>query len=112
VRVRLWLGIILLMLQPSLSLADIQIKALFEDSAYLQVDGQQKLLREGQSFAGVKLLSVNPERALVEWRGEQQELTLSLRISANYTQNEATEVTLHRNQHLKYLTTCKSTVGR
>lgn len=100
-----WLGVLLLSLQMSVAAADIQVNALFERSAYLQVDGQQKLLREGQSFAGVKLLSANPERAIIEWNGEQQELTLSSRISANYKQNDAKEVTLRRNQQLKYLTT-------
>ncbi len=104
-RARRWLGPVLLTLQVGFSVADIQVNALFEGSAYLLVDGQQKLLREGQTFRGVKLLSANPDRALIEWQGKQQELTLSSRISASYTQNDAKEVTLHRDKHLKYITT-------
>lgn len=100
-----WPGGLLLVLLASIASADIQVKALFERSAYLQIDGQQKLLREGQSFGSVKLLSATPERAIIEWNGERQELTLSARISANYKQSEAKEVILHRNKQLKYLTT-------
>ena len=100
-------GLVMLLLASLAGLAgaDVQVKALFKGSAYLEVDGQQKLLKEGQSFGGVTLLSSNTERAIVEFNGERQELTLSSRISANYRQNEAKEVTLRRNNQLKYLTT-------
>lgn len=98
-------GLLVLWALAGFATADVQVKALFQGSAYVQVSGQQKLLREGQSFGGVTLLSANPDRAIVEFNGERQELTLSSRISANYRQNEAKEVTLHRNTQLKYITT-------
>lgn len=85
-------------------LADVQVNALFEGSAYLTVNGQQKLLRQGQSFQGVTLLQANTEKALVEIDGQQQWLDLSSRINASYRANTAREVVLHRDSQLKYMT--------
>ncbi len=100
-----WLAALLAGLWTGLASADIQVQALFEGSAYLKIDGQQKLLREGQSFNNLTLISANPRRALVDWNGERQELTLSSRISAKFKQNQSKEVTLHRSKDLKYVTT-------
>nr|WP_281388645.1 retropepsin-like aspartic protease [Litorivivens lipolytica] len=84
--------------------ADVQVNALFEGSAYLTVNGQQKLLRKGQSFEGITLLDANPSRALVEIDGQQQELTLTSRINASYRANDTLEVVLRRDSQLKYMT--------
>lgn len=84
--------------------ADVQVNALFEGSAYLVVEGQQKLLREGQTFLGVTLLEASPERALIERHGERHELGLSSRINASYRANTTREVIIQRDKHLKYMT--------
>ena len=97
-----WLALLCLLAQSVL--ADVQVNALFEGSAYLTVNGKQKLLRQGQSFQGVKLLQANPDEALVEIDGQQQWLDLSSRINANYRANTAREVVLHRDSQLKYMT--------
>ncbi len=94
----------LLCLLAQSALADVQVNALFEGSAYLTVNGQQKLLRQGQSFQGVTLLQANTERALVEIGGQQQWLDLSSRINASYRANTTREVVLHRDSQLKYMT--------
>lgn len=83
--------------------ADVQVNALFEGSAYLVVEGQQKLLREGQTFLGVTLLEASPERALIERHGERHELGLSSRINASYRANTTREVIIQRDKHLKYM---------
>lgn len=82
----------------------LQVEGLFEGAAYLNVAGQSRLLRVGQSFAGVKLLAADPRRALVEVNGKQLELTLSERIGAHYRDDGVREVKLQRNRELKYLT--------
>ncbi|WP_372778303.1 TIGR02281 family clan AA aspartic protease [Litorivivens sp.] len=94
----------LLCLLAQSALADVQVNALFEGSAYLTVNGQQKLLRQGQSFQGVTLLQANTEKALLEIDGQQQWLDLSSRINASYRANTAREVVLHRDSELKYMT--------
>lgn len=94
----------LLCLLAQSALADVQVNALFEGSAYLTVNGQQKLLRQGQSFQGVTLLQANTEKALVEIDGQQHWLDLSSRINASYRANTAREVVLHRDSQLKYMT--------
>ena len=43
-----WLAALFIGMLASSAFADIQVQALFEGSAYLKIDGQQKLLREGQ----------------------------------------------------------------
>lgn len=95
---------LLLSLLASLASADVQVNALFEGSAYLLVDGQQKLLRKGETFRGVTLLDANPERALIEHEGVRHELNLSSRINANYRENTTREVVIHRDNQLKYMT--------
>lgn len=84
--------------------ADVQVNALFEGSAYVVVDGQQKLLREGQSLGSLRLIDANPRRAIVEILGERQELTLSSRINANYRELAVREVVIHRDRQRKYNT--------
>ncbi len=83
--------------------AEVQVNALFEGSAYLVVEGQQKLLREGQTFLGVTLLEATPERALIEHHGVRHELGLSSRINASYRANTTREVIIQRDRQAKYM---------
>ena len=64
----------------------ITVRGLFKDKAILEIDGKQHLLRAGQtSPEGVKLISANSRKALVEDRGKRSTLTLGHSISSNFS---------------------------
>ncbi|MBF0254869.1 MAG: TIGR02281 family clan AA aspartic protease [Gammaproteobacteria bacterium] len=76
-------------LASSAVLAEPQIRvlALFSDKAMLEIDGQQRLLRKGQtSPEGVELISANSRQAEVRVAGQQLSLSPQARISGNYAQ--------------------------
>lgn len=64
---------------------DVQIKllALFESKAMVSVNGQNKTLKQGDSFSGVKLLEVDTKQAVVEIDGQEQVLQLGVGVLAN-----------------------------
>lgn len=62
----------------------IKVMALFTDKAMLVVDGQQKLLKKGQTFQGVKLVSSDSEHVVLELHGEQKKYKLGTQISTSY----------------------------
>ena len=52
--------------------------ALFNERAMLLIDGQKpKIVRQGNSYLGVKLISSNTSEAVVEFDGQRQTLTLN-----------------------------------
>ena len=64
----------------------IIVRGLFRDRAILEIDGKQRLLRAGQtSPEGVKLISADSHKALVENQGKQSTLTLGHSISSNFS---------------------------
>ena len=79
--------------------------ALFQDAALLELDGRQQLLRVGQtSPAGIHLLSASPREAVVVIDGKRRHLVLDQRISGEYQQREAVEISIARNSRRQYLT--------
>jgi len=57
---------------------EIQTIALFNDKAMLSIDGERaKILKKGESYKGVKLLSSNTDEAVIEIDGEKEVLTLN-----------------------------------
>ncbi len=64
----------------------ITARGLFKDRALLEIDGKQRLLRSGQtSPEGVKLISANSHKALVEDQGKRSTLTLGRSINTNFS---------------------------
>ncbi|GAA5317710.1 MAG: TIGR02281 family clan AA aspartic protease [Candidatus Pelagadaptatus aseana] len=84
--------------------ADVEVKGLFKGSAILVVDGKQKLLKAGQSFAGVTLVSSNSKAAVVEIDGERHKLGMSRKISSTYKAAEKVEVRLAQVRGGHYIT--------
>ena len=85
----------------------IEVEALFTNAAVLQIGGERKMLKVGQSFRGVTLVAAHSGTATVEVDGRQVELGISQRIGANYQQPEATVVTIQRDARLQYQTTAR-----
>lgn len=93
---------------PALAMAsapDIQVKGLFNHSAILTINGQQRLLRQGKvSPEGVKLITANSRTAVVSFNGQQQTLNLSGHIRAQYSKASRQTVTIPLNSYGQYLT--------
>jgi aspartyl protease family protein len=83
----------------------IEVEALFTDAAVLEIDGESKMLRVGQSFRGVTLIAAYSQTATVEANGRQMVLGLSRRIGANYQEPTERVVTITRDSALQYRTT-------
>ena len=74
------------LLVSPLSAKDIQVRvlALFADKALLQVGDQQKVVAEGETFAGIRLQSASGRGAVVIIDGEPVELGLNQTIAGNF----------------------------
>ncbi|MDX2503609.1 MAG: TIGR02281 family clan AA aspartic protease [Gammaproteobacteria bacterium] len=62
----------------------IKVMALFTDKAMLVIDGRQKILKKGQTFQGVKLISSDSESALLELHGEKKKFKLGSEITTSF----------------------------
>lgn len=83
---------------------NIQVEGLLTNAAILQVDGERKMLRVGDSFKGVTLLAAYTRTVTLEVDGETMVLGLSSRIGSNYEPAPAQVVTIQRDAKLQYNT--------
>ncbi len=97
---------LLLALSPA-ALADVEVLGLFKGAALLKLDGEQKLLKVGQKWNGIVLLSANSKEALADVNGERMTLTVSSRISTNFAVPENRQVIIRKNSNRQYITTAK-----
>ncbi|WP_250459169.1 retropepsin-like aspartic protease family protein [Microbulbifer litoralis] len=73
----------------------VQLKGLFGSSAMLEIGGEQRLLKSGQtSPEGVTLLEATTDYARIEANGREQKLTLDAPVASNYVRSERAEVRL------------------
>jgi aspartyl protease family protein len=83
---------------------NVAVEGLLPNAAVLNVDGQRKMLRVGQSFRGVTLKASDGSTATIEVEGKRMQLGLSQYIGSNYAVPKETVVTIPRNDHMQYLT--------
>lgn len=70
----------------SLKPSDIDVRGLFKNTAIVQVNGQQRMLKVGKtSPEGITLISANSKQAEIELNGERFVLSLSKKIASNYS---------------------------
>ena len=85
--------------------ADVRVVGLFSGRAVLLVDGQQRLLKPGQtSPEGVKLISATSEEALLLIDGQETTARLDGRVSARKRTAEVNEVQVWRDTTGMYTT--------
>ncbi|MCO1333594.1 TIGR02281 family clan AA aspartic protease [Microbulbifer sp. OS29] len=83
----------------------VQLKGLFGDSALLEVDGRQRILKAGQkSPEGITLLEATTRYARVSIEGREQKLTLEAPIAASFAQAARAEVRLAADSRGHYMT--------
>lgn len=101
-----WLAVLLLSLLLSARVAalDVQAQGLLKDAAILLIDGRQQLLKVGmQSPEGVLLVSASAKMAVIEVDGKRRQLSLSRRISSQFTERELAEIAIPRDAANKYI---------
>ena len=83
----------------------IEVEALFTDAAVLQIDGQRKTLKVGQSYGGVTLVAAYSRTATLDVNGKQMVVGISRRIGSTYQEPKEQVVTIQRDAMLQYQTT-------
>ncbi|MAT52662.1 MAG: TIGR02281 family clan AA aspartic protease [Porticoccaceae bacterium] len=92
-----WLALCLLFVSGVCTATTIEVKGLFNGRAILVIDGQNRLLKAGEtSPEGVLLVASNSKSAEVEINGERQTLSLSRRISTSFSAAEKAELRVPR----------------
>ncbi len=67
---------------------DIMVSALFRNMAVVEIDGQRRTLRVGQtSPEGVRLISADSEAAVLEIAGKRERYALGNRVSSQFKQS-------------------------
>lgn len=89
----------------ALDASRIEVEALMTNTAVLKIDGQRKMLKVGDTVAGVTLIAAYSQTATIEVDGKQVVLGISRRIGTHYEQPSNRVVTIKRNAMLQYHTT-------
>lgn len=91
---------------PAYSAATIEVRGLFKDGAVLVIDGNLRMMKAGQtSPEGVRLISADTRKALIELDGQRQSLGLSKQISASFQAPQKKTTAVHRDGNNQYLLT-------
>ena len=85
----------------------VEVEALMTDTAVLKIDGERKMLKAGQTYKGVTLVSAYSRTATLEIDGQQVVMGISRRIGADYEEPEEKVVTIRRNERLQYHTSAR-----
>jgi aspartyl protease family protein len=83
---------------------DIQVEGLLKDAAIIKVNGERKMLRVGQSFAGVTLVASSATAATVKVDGQNRVMGISRQIGSDYAAPREQLVTIARDARMQYLT--------
>ena len=84
---------------------EIDVYALFKNSALVSINGKQHVLRLGGSIQGITLISADSRRAVVAWQGQEFELTLSRQMAGGFQPVEEGSVSIQLNNKGQYVTT-------
>ncbi|MGV6825421.1 MAG: retropepsin-like aspartic protease family protein, partial [bacterium] len=93
-----------LIVLPVHGVQDVSVLALFPNKAMLEIDGQRRVLANGEtSPEGVTLIDATPHQATLSWNGVQHVLALGTAVNANYQRAEKTQVRIMRDPQGSYL---------
>ena len=105
-RIRLLLVVLLTALNNSVAVAPgVTVEGIMPDAAVLKIDGQRKMLRVGDTFAGVTLLATQNDKVTLDIDGQRRDLGLSRYIGTHYQEPEKRVVNIVRDDRMQYLTT-------
>ena len=83
----------------------VEVEALFTDAAALMLDGERRLLKAGQTYRGVTLVTAVSSKATIEVDGQTRELGVSRHIGTRYENSEPRVVNIARDARMQYQTT-------
>lgn len=105
-RIRFLLVLLLVTLNSAVTAAPaVTVEGIMPDAAVLKIDGQRKMLRVGETFAGVTLLASRNDKVTLDIDGQRRDLGLSRYIGTRYQEPEKRVVTIVRDDRMQYLTT-------
>lgn len=105
-RIRFLLIVLLVTLGSSVSAApSVTVEGIMPNAAVLKIDGQRKMLRVGETFAGVELLASRNDTVTLAIDGQRRVLGLSRYIGTRYREPEKRVVNIVRDERMQYLTT-------
>ncbi len=76
----------------------VKVIALFSGKAMLQVNGEQKIVSNGETFNGVLLKSSSGRGAVVEIDGEEMKLGLNQSIAGNFKRPERSHLKIYPDE--------------
>jgi aspartyl protease family protein len=86
--------------------ATIEVRGLFRNGAVMVINGEQRLLKVGQtSPEGVKLVAADTRKAVIEVNGQRRTMTLSKQIASSFAPVEKKTTTVPRTANNQYLVT-------
>lgn len=100
--------LLLLLLTPLMAWGAeyVEVRGLFKGGAILVIDGEQHLLKAGQtSPEGIKLVAADARKAVVEIDGRRRTMLLSKKIAASFTPPQKKTTTVSRDGNNQYLVT-------
>lgn len=84
----------------------VEVRGLFKNAAILQVNGQQRMLKVGQtSPEGIKLIAADSKQAEIEIDGKRTKLSLSNKIAPSFTEAKLGEARIPAGVNGHYFTT-------
>ena len=101
--VRLLVAVLLAVSLPAAAV-NVEVRGLFSGRAVLAIDGQMVMLRQGDSRLGVRLVSADSRKAVLEIDGQLHELGVSRRISSSFSSASQAEVRLQSGSGGHYVT--------
>lgn len=97
--------LLLLLGQDAWAVGKVRVMALFQGKAMLEIDGKNRLLRQGEtSPEGVRLISADARGAVIEINGEQQSYQLNSQVGGAFKKPEAIEAKIWRNSGGGFMT--------
>jgi len=95
----------LLLFSAQLHAVDVRVLGLFEDRAIVIIDGQQRLLKVGETSAeGVKLIRADSVRAVLEIAGQRDEYRMGVDINTTLAAPTVLRVQIARDNHGMFTT--------
>jgi len=83
----------------------VQVVGMFPGMVVVQIDGQQKILKQGVLTKGVKFVKAVGENVVLEIDGKQQTFRLGSTISTNFAAPKVTRKTIRANNRGMFHTT-------
>lgn len=100
---RVLLLLLLLGINTAWAAGRVAVVGLMSDRAIIRVDGEQRLLKVGESVGDITLVAVNAQEAVLRIQGKEQRFGLGM-ATGGLGGRETQSVVISINQHGQYIT--------